>query len=221
MVKLYYTPSSCGASSFIAAHVAGISLDCEIVDLLTHTTESGINFYDINPKGNVPTLVLDDGTVLNENIACLEYILDLSLKDIIDKKTMYNKYNSIGPSNFTNSRYLLKQYLSFIATELHPIIGLLFNNKSKDTYIREFIVSIFHKKMKYLENHLLLYKDFLLGDSFTIADSYLYIVLTWLGYVGLDINEYPVAKNYVDKISNLQEVKRAKNRIATIPKTTY
>ena len=77
MVKLYYTPTSCGASSFICAFIAGLNFDCEIVDLSTHKTESGIDFYTINPKGNVPTLILDDGTILNENISCLEYILDL------------------------------------------------------------------------------------------------------------------------------------------------
>ena len=78
MVKLYYTPTSCGASSFIYAYYIGLSIDCEVVDLVTHTTDSGEDFYKINPKGNVPCLVLDDGTILNENIACLQYISDQS-----------------------------------------------------------------------------------------------------------------------------------------------
>ena len=98
MVKLYYTPTSCGASSFICAFITGLKFDCEIVDLTTHKTESGIDFYKINPKGNVPTLVLDDGTILNENISCLEYILDLSLKNEI----------KLGPENCTFERYFLK-----------------------------------------------------------------------------------------------------------------
>ena len=74
VAKLYYTATSCGAASFIAAHTAGLNLDTEQVNLSTHTTTSGKDFYKINPKGNVPALVLDDGTVLNENAAVLQYM---------------------------------------------------------------------------------------------------------------------------------------------------
>ena len=74
MTKLYYNPISCAAASFIAAFTAGITLDVEQVDIGTHLTASGADFYAINPKGNVPTLVLDDGTVLNEGIAIPQYI---------------------------------------------------------------------------------------------------------------------------------------------------
>ena len=76
MTKLYYTSTSCGAASFIAAFTAGIKLESEQVTLQTHLTASGVDFYTINPKGNVPTLVLNDGTVLNENTAILQYIAD-------------------------------------------------------------------------------------------------------------------------------------------------
>lgn len=80
MVKLYYTPTSCGAASFIAAFAAHVNLQTEQVDIREHKTASGANFYEINPKGNVPALVLDDGsTVLNENVAVLQYIADLVL----------------------------------------------------------------------------------------------------------------------------------------------
>jgi glutathione S-transferase len=77
MPKLYYTATSCGAASFIAALTAGVQLETEQVDLQTHKTASGVDFYTINPKGNVPALILDDGTILNENAAVLQYIADL------------------------------------------------------------------------------------------------------------------------------------------------
>ena len=77
MVKLYYTPTSCGAASFIAAYAAGINLQSEQVDIREHKTASGADFYTINPKGNVPALILDDGTILNENGAVLQFIADL------------------------------------------------------------------------------------------------------------------------------------------------
>lgn len=76
MPKLYYTTTSCGAASFIAAHVAGVRLQAEQVALDTHTTSSGVDFYTINPKGNVPALVVEEGYVLNEGTAVLQYIAD-------------------------------------------------------------------------------------------------------------------------------------------------
>ena len=76
MPKLYYTATSCGAASFIAAVAAKVTFDSEQVSLMDHKTSSGVDFYSINPKGNVPTLVLDDGTVLNEGAATLQYIAD-------------------------------------------------------------------------------------------------------------------------------------------------
>ena len=76
MPKLYYTPTSCGAASFIAAHTAGLALDCEVVDIRAHKTASGADFYAINPKGNVPALALADGTCLNEGAAVLQWIAD-------------------------------------------------------------------------------------------------------------------------------------------------
>jgi hypothetical protein len=77
MPKLYYTATSCGAASFIAAFTAGVKLETEQVDLKSHKTVSGVDYYTINPKGNVPALILDDGTILNENPAVLLYIADL------------------------------------------------------------------------------------------------------------------------------------------------
>jgi glutathione S-transferase len=205
MVKLYYTPTSCGASSFIYANYIGLSIDCEIVDLTTHKTESGADFYTINKKGNVPCLVLDDGTILNENIACLQYISDQSeLKYKID----------------SNENYLILQSLSYIASELHATIGNLFNKNINST-TREFIINNFGKKMKYLENNLLKDKDFLVDNVFTIADSYLHIVLSWTYYVGIDLNDFPIAKKYYDTICSLPFVQKAKNRMQTFPSKTY
>ena len=107
MVKLYYTPTSCGASSFICAFTSKLNFDCEIVDLTTHKTESGIDFYSINPKGNVPCIVMENGNILNENISCLEYIADLS----------YKNYVNLAPPSESSERYQLSQILSFIASE--------------------------------------------------------------------------------------------------------
>jgi glutathione S-transferase len=209
MPKLYYTPTSCGASSFISAFLREISIECEVVDLMTHMTESGADFYTINPKGNVPTLVLDDGTILNENITCLEYIANMK------------GLGELAPEPLSSKRYQLQQILSFLATELHSAIGLFFNPASKDSEIRQFIQTVFDKKMKYLQKHIIGENKFVFENNFTIADAYLHIILSWTGYVGIDLSLYPVAHKYYQDICDLPGIKAAKNRMSTIPKTTF
>lgn len=206
MPKLYYTATSCGAASFIAAHTAGIKLDTEQVDIRAHQTASGADYYTINPKGNVPALILDDGTILNENAAVLQYIADLTP-------------GRIAPANGEQSRYNLQNILSYIGSEVHPSIGGLFNPTIGEE-VKAFIKGNAAKKLTYLENHLIGDKSFLVGDSFTVADSYLYIVLSWTQYVGVDLSPYPKVTAYFERIASLDNVKSAHERIATSPATT-
>eukprot|EP01040_Poterioochromonas_malhamensis_P021275 gene21275-25630_t len=125
MPKLYYTPTSCGAASFISAYVAGVGLETEEVDLATHKTASGADFYAINPKGNVPAIVLDNGVVLNENAATLLFIADQAP-------------GKVAPVAGTTERYELLVALSYIASEYHATIGGLFYPGSEEvkSYLR-------------------------------------------------------------------------------------
>jgi glutathione S-transferase len=105
---------------------------------------------------------------------------------------------------------------------LHPSIGLFFNPNAKDAQIREFVLYVFNKKMKYLQDHIIRSdKTYIYGESFTIIDAYLHIILSWFGYVGIDINNYPIAKRYFEAICSDERVKNAKKRISSIPKTTF
>jgi glutathione S-transferase len=206
-MKLYYTPYSCGVSSFICANISGLNFDCETVDLATHKTESGEDFYTINPKGNVPCLVLDDNSIINENITCLEYIADVS--------------KELAPKIGTHDRYQMNQLLSYFATELHPAFGLFFNSASKeDGPVRDFVKANFEKKMKYLQENILKDKRYVYGDYFTVADSYCHIILSWTKFLGIDLSSYPVAKKYYEGICELEDVKKAKEHALTRPKTT-
>jgi glutathione S-transferase len=90
MTKLYYTSGSCAAASFIAAFIANVPIETEQVNLREHKTSSGVDFYSINPKGNVPTLVLDDGTILNEGAAILQYIADQVRFDCFHLAILFN-----------------------------------------------------------------------------------------------------------------------------------
>jgi len=208
MVKLYYTSTSCGGANFISAFAAGLSIECEAVDLRTHKTASGVDFYQINPKGNVPTIVLDDGTLLFENSATLQWISD-------------QKPGIVAPVAGTQQRWLLQQALSYISSEVHATITHLFNPAlpaDVDSYIRTRLGA----RLTFLNENLLANKSFLVGDTPTVADYYLMVVLSWSTYVKVDLSPYPVVKAYVDRVSNLEVVVAAKARMndATPPTTT-
>ncbi len=202
-MKLYYTPTSCGAASFISAFAANLMhIECEQVDLKTHTTTSGADFYTINKKGNVPALVLDDGTVLNEGAVVLQYLADLAP-------------GTVAPVNGTQDRYLVQQALNYIGTEIHTNIGGLFHPAHNDA-TREFYKTNAHRKLAFLDKELE-NKTYFVCDKFTVADAYLYIVLSWTAYVGIDTSAYPNINAYSKRIGELDFVKAAHERMATCP----
>jgi glutathione S-transferase len=205
--KLYYTTSSCGAASFTAAYAAGLSMECEQVDIREHKTTTGADYYKINPKGNVPCLVLDDGTVLNEGAAVLQFIADQAP-------------GKIAPENGSNGRYLVQNMLNYIASEVHASIGPLFN-PSLTPEMKAHVLTNYLKKVKYVNDVLLNDKEYLVGSSVTIADFYLYITLTWVGYVGADISPYTNVLSYVERIKTLPAVVAATSLMATNPAKTH
>lgn len=208
MPKLYYTPTSCGAASFIAAQFAHVNLEVEQVALATHTTTSGIDFYTINPKGNVPALVLDDGTVLNENAAVLQYIADLGPE------------GKVAPVYGSTERYQVQNTLNYIASEIHGAMGPLFYPVSEN--VKDWTRTNLLRKFHFLEENIIGNRTFVVGNSFTIADSYLYIVLSWLPYVNIDLlPTYPKMKAYYDRIAAMEEVQAAHARIAQNPSSIF
>lgn len=204
--KLYYTTSSCGAASFIAAYIADVNLDCEQVDIRGHITSSGADFYKINPKGNVPCLVLDDGTILNEGAAVLQFIADQAP-------------GTVAPENGANGRYLVQNMLNYTASEVHAGIGGLFN-PTLSPEVKAYVLAGYLKKLTYVNDVLLVNKEYLVGSTFTIADSYLYITLSWVGYVGVDITPFTNITAYYERIKTLPDVIAAHALMATNPATT-
>ena len=190
----------------ISAFTAGVKFDCELVDLGTHTTASGVDFYTINPKGNVPALVLEDGTVLNEGIAVLSYIAN-------------QEPGKVSPSDANSKEfYQMLVALSYTASEVHASIGPLFYPLGPE--VKEWAKNKFLTKLNYLESTLIANKAFVAGSSFSIADAYLAIVLSWCPYVGIDLTPYPKVKTYYERISTLNNWVDAKAHIDTKPKYT-
>jgi glutathione S-transferase len=182
-MKLYFSTGACSMASNIALHEAGIQFEMSKLDKRTKRAD-GVDFVTINPKGYVPALLLDDGQVLTENVAVLQYIGDL------------NPAAKLAPAAGTMERYRLQEWLSFINSELHKSFSPLFNSEAAEdtkTYARNYLA----KRLAYLETALG-DKKYLMGDQFNVADAYLFTVLGWGVHVGVDIG--PKLKSYVDRV---------------------
>jgi glutathione S-transferase len=182
-MKLYISTGACSMASNIALREAGIPFEMSKVDKRTKRVD-GVEFATINPKGYVPALRLDDGQVLTENVAVLQYIADL------------NPAAKLAPPAGTMERYRLQEWLSFINSEVHKGFSPLFSSEATEetkTYARTYIA----KRLAYLEGALGDNK-YLMGDQFTVADAYLFTVLGWGVHVGVDIG--PKLKGYVGRV---------------------
>jgi|HubBroStandDraft_5_1064220.scaffolds.fasta_scaffold184000_2 glutathione S-transferase len=163
-MKLYYSPGACSLSPHIIANEAGVPIELVKVDIKAHKTEGGDDFYKINPKGYVPTLQLDDGTFLTEGPAIDLYIADRK------------PAAKLAPASGTPERYKLYEWLAFINSEIHTSFEPLFGT-APDTVKAQSTARIM-LRFDYV-NGQIDGKPFLLGDSFTAADAYLFVMLTW------------------------------------------
>jgi len=197
--KLYYTPTSCGAASWLAATIAGVPFDSEVVDLKSHKTASGADFYTINPKGNVPSLVTDHG-LLNEGAAVLQYIADKAPE------------SKLAPANGTYERYALQNIFNFIGTELHAKYGPLFNPALDDAG-KKAAQDAVYQKLKYVENNEISSNAALNPEQPTIAGLYLFIVLSWSPFVGIDLSSYPNISAWQTKFAANPRVKEARDKL--------
>ena len=184
-MKLYYTPGACSLSPHIVAEEAGIPLELELVDLKTHKTADGQDFTTINPKGYVPALKLDDGTLLTEGPAIVQYLADQKPE------------SKLAPSNGTIGRYKLQEWLSFINSEIHKSFGPLFGQASDD--VKKDSIAKIAKRMAYVNGELT-GSHYLLGENFTAADAYMFVMLTWANHLKLDMSAYANLHAYFARI---------------------
>jgi len=200
--KIYYTTTSCGAASFIAACITGNKFESEQVDISSHQTlESKQDYYKINPKGNVPTVVLPDGSRLDEGIACLSYIAST------------NPNSHLVPTYGTPAYFQLLNHWNFVATELHKGgYYWLFNPKINDD-AKKIIKDRLETNLK-LWDEQVKGKKFAFGDHLSILDIYASIVLSWSPYVKVDLEKFPNAAAWAKGIAELPEIKDARAKMA-------
>jgi glutathione S-transferase len=185
-MKLYYSPSACSLSPHIALYEAGLAFDAVLASTKSHKLADGTDFYSINPLGYVPALHLDDGTLLTEGPAIVQYIADLAPE------------KNLAPANGTLARYKLQSMLNFISTELHKGFAPLFNPKMPEeakTIAKEKLASRFGWLNGELEG-----KQFVMGDTFTVADAYLFTVTNWGKFVGVDVSAFANIVALCDRI---------------------
>lgn len=194
-MKLYYSPGACSLSPHIALRESGLAADYERVDLRAKKTESGADYLAVNPKGQVPALQLDDGAILTENPAVVQYIADRAP----DAK--------LAPPAGSMERYRLIELLGFVSTELHKGFSPLFKPDTPDDY-KEIAKKNLAQRFDFA-NGLLDGKQFLMGDTFTVADGYLFVMLTWAQKMGFDLAKWPALADYFKRVSARPAVQEA------------
>jgi len=176
-MQLYFSPGACSLASHIALREAGLPFDLKRTDVKTKKLEDGSDYLAVNSKGAVPALRLDDGQVLTEGPAILQYIAD------------QKPDSRLAPKSGTLERYRLQEWLNFITSEIHKGFSPLFN-PAVDVKVKEYTTQNLEKKFDWL-NTQLAGRKFLTGDNFTIADAYLFVVVNWSNFVGIDLARWP------------------------------
>lgn len=171
-MKLYYSPGACSQAPHILLHEIGLSHDAARVDLKSHTLEDGSSYYGINPKGSVPALQLENGEVLTENAVILQYLGDRASSDAL-------------PPLGDFRRYRVLEMVNFITTELHKRFSYLFNPNASDE-MKQLVIGDLSKKLDYIDERLGS-GPFLMGDTLTLPDPYLFVMANWTDkFIGLD-----------------------------------
>ncbi|MGE3066038.1 MAG: glutathione transferase GstA [Hyphomicrobiaceae bacterium] len=194
-MKLYFSPGACSLSPHIVLNEAGLAYETEKTDLKAKTFGNGSDYRKINPLGYVPALQLDDGTVLTEGPAIIQYIAD----KVPEKK--------LAPANGTIDRYKLQSWLNFISTELHKGFSPLFNAAMPEE-AKKIALDRLLSRIGYLNEHLAR-NDYIMGASFSLPDAYAFTVLNWSRAMKIDLSPYPNVQAFMTRMSERPTVQAA------------
>ena len=185
-MKLYYAPQACSLAPHIVLRELGLPFEPIRVDNRSKQTANGADFLAINPKGYVAALQLDNGEVLTEGPAILQYLADLRPEA------------KLAPVNGTFERVRLQEWLNFVSTEIHGGLGWLFNAQFPEdvkTLIKEKLFKRLAVLCQTLER-----QDYLLADGFSIADAYLFTVLRWAPLFAIELDRWPALVRFQQRV---------------------
>jgi glutathione S-transferase len=185
-MKLYYFSGACSLASNISLREADLRFELVKVDRRTKKTADGLDFNEVNPKGYVPALRLDNGEVLTENVAVLQYIADR------------NPAAQLAPAAGSLERYRLMEWLGFINSEVHKNFSPLFRDDAHEE-VKQYARRALGVRLDYLDRSIG-NRTFLTGEPFTVADAYLFTVLGWGRYVNVDLGQWPQLQRYVERV---------------------
>jgi glutathione S-transferase len=194
-MKLYYSPGACSLSPHITLREAGLPVTLVKASTKTHKLDDGSDYYMLSPKGYVPLLELDNGEFLSEGPAIVQYLAD------------QNPASGLAPAAGTLPRYRLQEWLNFITSELHKQFGPMFSPDTPAEY-KTMLKDKIGKRFDWLAGELK-GKDYLMGSQFTVADAYLYTILRWTDFVGLDLAKWPVLAAYKTRVEARPKVREA------------
>ncbi len=194
-MKLYYSPGACSLSPHIVAREAGIELELIKADTKTKKMEDGGDYWQVNAKGYVPALRLDNGQLLTEGPAIVQYLAD------------QKPASGLVPAAGSFERYRVQEWLNYITSEIHKNFSPLFNPAASADW-KEGAKANLAKRFGYIADHLE-GKQYLMGDQFTVADAYLFTVANWGQFVGVDIGQWPAVKAFHARVAARPKVQEA------------
>jgi glutathione S-transferase len=194
-LKLYYSPGACSLSPHIVLHEAGIPFQAVLASTRTHKLADGTDYYTLNPKGYVPLLELDNGERLSEGPAIVQYLADQV------------PATGLAPQAGTMARYRLQEWLNFITSELHKGFSPLFNPAMPEE-AKALSRAKLQERFAYVDQQLE-GKSYLMGETFTVADAYLFTVAGWGRHVGVDISGLSHLSAYMARVAARPAVQAA------------
>jgi glutathione S-transferase len=194
-MQLFYSPGACSLAPHIVTREAGLPVELVKVDLGKKTTASGADYLGINAKGYVPALRLDDGQVLTEAAAILQYLAD------------QKPGARLAPAFGTPERYRLIEWLTFVSSEIHKGLGALFNPKLTDE-MKSVLKDKLAPRLAWLDRELA-GRDYLMGKDYSVADPYAFTVLNWAGTLGVDLAPYANVRAFIGRVAARPAVQEA------------
>jgi glutathione S-transferase len=192
-MKLFFSPGTCSLHPHIALCETGLLFELVRVDTRSHKTSDGRDYYTINPKGYVPTLELDDGSMLTEGAVIDQYIADRKPEA------------GLIPPAGTLERYHVQEWLNFIASEVHKAFAPLFGGSDEAKLLARAKIA---KRLDFVAKRLDAH-PYLVGDTFTVADGYLFNMLTWTHHTGIDLAKWPALQAFFARIQQRPSVQAA------------
>ncbi|NVI82521.1 glutathione transferase GstA [Janthinobacterium sp. BJB401] len=194
-MKLFYSPGACSQAPHILLRETGTPFTLVKVDLGQHRTQEGGNYYELNPKGQVPLLALDDGTTLSEGPVIAQYIAERAGKQ------------DLLPPVGNLARYKVLEWQNYITSELHKSFSPLFDSRI-DAATKTLFIEQLGKKYKWVDSRLE-GQDYLTGDTFTVADAYLFVITGWAPGVGVDLSALANLQAFLTRVAQRDSVKAA------------